>query len=263
MKRAWLRAVMVLLPCTLWASLSFIGMAKRWPLIGDVWLYSRVAFDELGVSPAMGWAIKGVLFTALGVSVLNLFLRRPYLLHETRLDASIKRLVVLALLVALPAQVALGLSPSMQHFYRRFFEAGGAERILANAITIVSEHLWIEGVVLGLALVPGVVEQLRAEQSCARRGRLARFGLGFPANGPRTASAWLGVPREAWPAIVAQGALFFVVHFTKDPGEVASSLPGGIAVGWLSLRARSFVPAMVLHLVTGAVVLVTMWLAVR
>lgn len=261
MGRAWLRALVVLVPTTAWASLSFIGLAKQWPLVGEVWRFSRFAFDELGVSPAMGWACKGALFTALGIAVLRLFIRRPFLLHALRLDPSMWRLLLLALLVALPVQVALGLSPGMQHFYRRFFEVGGAERVLANAITIVAEHLWIEGVVLGLALLPGLVERMRDDERGPRTGRLARFGLGFPAAGPRTVSAWLGVPREAWPAIVAQGALFFLGHFTKDPGEVASSLPGGLAVGWLSLRTRSFVPAMVLHLITGAVVLGTMALA--
>ena len=57
MTRAWLRALVVLVPATLWASLSFIGPAKHWPVIGEVWLFSRVAFEELGVTPAMGWAI--------------------------------------------------------------------------------------------------------------------------------------------------------------------------------------------------------------
>lgn len=259
--RAWLRALLVLLPTTAWASLSFIGMAKHWPVVGEVWSFSRFAFDELGVAPAMGWACKGALFTALGIAVLRLFVRRRYLLHEVTLAPDLRRLLLLALAVALPVQVALGLSPGMQHFYRRFFEDGGGTRILANAITIFTEHLWIEGVVLGLALLPGLVERVRAEQGCARVGRFARFGLGYPESGPRTVSAWLGVPPEAWPAIAAQGALFFLGHFTKDPFEVATSLPGGLAVGWLSLRTRSFLPAMVLHLVTGAVVICTMWLA--
>ncbi len=261
MRRAWLRALLVLVPTTAWASLSFIGIAKHWPVVGEVWRFSRFAFDELGVSPAMGWALKGALFTALGVAVLRLFIRRPFLLHEVRLPPAMWRLLALALAVALPVQVALGLTPGMQHFYRRLFEVGGAERVLANAITIVTEHLWIEGVVLGLALLPGLVERVRADEGCARQGRLARFGLGYPVGGPRTPSAWLGVPREAWPAIVAQGALFFLGHFSKDPGEVASSLPGGLAVGWLSLRTRSFIPAMVLHLITGAVVVGTMAIA--
>jgi hypothetical protein len=260
-RRAALRALCVLVPAAVWVSFVWFSPAKHWPLTGAVWAWFRALFHELGVVPHVGWAIKGVLFTTVGTTAIALVLRRPFILHATHLDPSLKRLFALALVVAFPVQVALGLSPGMQRFYRRFFEEGGEVRMLANVVTIISEHIWIEGAVLGLALPVGLIAASQRVMFGPRTGRLARFGLGFVEGEPRTLSTWLGVPPAAWPALVGQGVLFFLIHFSKDPFEVATSLPGGVAVGWLSFRACSCFPAMFLHLVTGVVVVGTIALA--
>jgi membrane protease YdiL (CAAX protease family) len=69
------------------------------------------------------------------------------------------------------------------------------------------------------------------------------------------------VPAAAWPAIVGQGLVFGCIHFTKAPSELLSAFPGGVSVGWLTVRTGSIWPAAALHLGTGAVVLATMWLS--
>lgn len=257
MARATVRALLVLLPAALWVSFVWFSPAKHWALTAPVWDFFREQFTRAGISSHVGWALKGILFTTVATSAIALVVRRPFILHATHLDAELKRLFGLALAVAFPVQVALGLSPGVQHFYRRFFEDGGGVRMAANAVTIVSEHIFIEGAVLGLALPVGLLAASTRVMSGPRSGRLARFGLGFVDGEPRTLSTWLGVPPAAWPALIGQGVLFFLIHFSKDPFEIATSLPGGIAVGWLSFRARSCLPAMGLHLVTGVVVVST------
>jgi hypothetical protein len=263
--RAVARASAALLLFGAWSTFMWFQPARRWPVVGVV----RGTFRELAAGWGLGdhyaWAARVAVFTPLGILLASLLVWRPpraFILHGGAPPTAMRRLLGLALIVALPFQIALGAAPGMHHFYRRFFEDQALSHLMANALTIAAEHLWIEGAMLGLALPVGLLVATPVDEP--RVGRLARFGLGFPeraaAASQRTVSAWLGVPPLAWPAILAQGLLFFLIHVHKHPGELATSLPGGIAVGWLTLRTRSFVPAMVLHFVTGGVVLLTMTL---
>lgn len=263
--RAAARASAALLLFGAWSTFMWFHPARRWPVVGAV----RGAFRELASSWGLGdhyaWAARVAVFTPLGLLLASLLVRRhprEFILGGSVLPATMWRLLGLSLVVALPFQIALGASPGMHHYYRRFFQDDGLSHLMANALTIAAEHLWIEGAMLGLALPIGLLAATPVD--VPRQGRLARFGLGFPSDAAdassRSLSAWLGVPSLAWPALVAQGVLFFLIHFHKHPGELATALPGGIAVGWLTLRTRSFLPAMVLHFVTAVVVLLTMLL---
>lgn len=252
--RVWLRAGLVGLVAFFWVTLFWFRPARRWPG-WDTWrTFLHATIHELtGVGGAGAWMIRSVFFVLLAVVLTKLLLKRPLLLGLPDLRSAPMRLVGVALLVALPVQLALGAMPGMHASYAKLFGDAGPTWIAANALNIVFEHMFVEGVVLGAALPLGVL----ALAEPARVGRFASIGLGFPEAGPRTLSSWLGVAPAAWPAILAQGLIFFLNHFTKNPFEIATSLPGGIAVGWLTLRTRSFWPGMLLHLVTGAVVLGT------
>jgi hypothetical protein len=258
MRRAIIRAAVVGVLGFLWTCLHWFAPAREWPFFGDFSrAFQALIVDNTGMPRLMAWATRSAILTFASYWIIRFAVRRPFALTSWHLPPDMRRLLLLALVVAFPFQVLLGLDDAVQQYYRRMFEEGGGWRILANAIAIACEHVWVEGVVLGLAIVPGVL----AATDVARTGRLSRFGLGFPVDGPRTVNAWLGIPRAAWPAIIAQGAVYFLVHFKKAPSEVATSLPAGIAVGWLSLRTRSFAPAAILHLATGAVVLTTIALS--
>jgi membrane protease YdiL (CAAX protease family) len=50
-----------------------------------------------------------------------------------------------------------------------------------------------------------------------------------------------------WWAVLVQAAAFGLMHYTKVPMEFYASFVGGIILGWLALRARSFLPCFTLH----------------
>jgi hypothetical protein len=172
------------------------------------------------------------------------------------------RLLVTALVVALPFQIALGLDPAVARYYRMLFGAQGAAWIVANGLVMLVEHLFIEGAVLALALPHGLPDvDERPRRGLFGWRALGALGLGpvvdATAPGPCT---FLAVPVDAWPALVAQGIVFGCIHFTKAPSELGGAFPGGVAVGWLTVRTGSVWPAATLHLVTGGVVVATLML---
>jgi membrane protease YdiL (CAAX protease family) len=62
-------------------------------------------------------------------------------------------------------------------------------------------------------------------------------------------------------AIWAQTLPFFLLHYFKPPLELAFSLPGGLAAGWFCLRAGSFLPLWIIHVVQMTTVgAVAVWL---
>ncbi len=62
-------------------------------------------------------------------------------------------------------------------------------------------------------------------------------------------------------AIWAQAIPFFLLHYFKVPLELASSLLGGLAAGWFCLRAGTFLPLWIIHLVQMVTVgAVAVWL---
>jgi CAAX amino terminal protease family. len=55
-----------------------------------------------------------------------------------------------------------------------------------------------------------------------------------------------------WAAVGVQALFFMALHLKKPGLEMLSSLPGGIFMGWLALRYRSFLPCFVLHFLVSA-----------
>lgn len=48
-------------------------------------------------------------------------------------------------------------------------------------------------------------------------------------------------------AVVLQAVGFGIMHIGKPPLEMISSFPGGLIMGWLAVRCRSFLPCFALH----------------
>lgn len=56
----------------------------------------------------------------------------------------------------------------------------------------------------------------------------------------------------AWGAVLIQALLFGALHYGKPPVEVASSFAGGLLLGVLAIRFKSFVPCFVIHALVSA-----------
>ncbi|MDH7602725.1 MAG: CPBP family intramembrane metalloprotease [Armatimonadota bacterium] len=58
----------------------------------------------------------------------------------------------------------------------------------------------------------------------------------------------LGLSRAVgWWAVPLQAAAFGLLHFGKPVPEMIASFGAGIVLGWIALRARSFIPCFALH----------------
>lgn len=260
------RAVVVVVVALAWASLFwFVPPQRAFPVVDhaadavqDV-VRAVTGLQRPWLWVAKSWLLAGVVVVA--VAALHGSRRTGLALPST----TGLRLLAAALVVALPFQVALGLDPAVARYYRTFFGDHGASWIAANGLVMLVEHMFIEGAVLSLALPAGLPDV----DERPRRGLLGRFGRRFfgalglgrlddeTAPGPRT---FLAVPVDAWPAIVGQGLVFGCIHFSKAPSELLTAFPGGVAVGWITVRTGSVWPAATLHLVTGAVVVATLTL---
>jgi membrane protease YdiL (CAAX protease family) len=167
------------------------------------------------------------------------------------------RVLVFCFVVATPVLIWLGTRDSMHAYYARYVMRGGVMLWVCNGLVIVVEHAWIEGVLLALAVPPQVPFD---DEEPVRTGRLAFLGFGLP-PGARGFAAWVGIPALVWPALIAQALVFGLVHVGKTPEELLTAFPGGLGLGMLTWRMRSVWPSVLLHVGTGAIILVTILLS--
>lgn len=242
-----------------WVALFWFRPARSWPVYEDVYrLSDRIVAQLTGWSGHFNWALKSWIFVLVPIGVLFLFGKKPTALGMGRMARYGWRILLVSFVVSLPVLVWLGLRPGMHAYYAGMFRPDGWKPILANAIVIVVEHMWIEGVLLALALPGGGFAH--DEEDPPREGRLAFLGFGQPAGGT-TLWTWLGVPPTVLPALIGQALVFGAVHAGKDVGELLSAFPGGFGLGLLTYRIRSVWPSVLLHVGTGAVVLLTILLS--
>jgi hypothetical protein len=258
--RAILRATIVCGLGFMWTWLVWFRPARSFPVIkGAIFAVDHV-FNLVPIRGSLAWAFKSFVLVLVPVVVILAIVRRPTALGLGGVARYGWRIIVLGFAVALPFCIWLGLRPGMHTYYAHMFDDGGWKPLVANALVIVVEHAWIEGVILALALPGGGFASSSATSDPSRRGALAFLGFGFPADLPddqRSLWQWLGVPAIVMPCLVLQALTFGAVHVGKEWGELVTAFPGGLGLGMLTYRIRSFWPSAVLHLGTGAIILLT------
>lgn len=243
----------------LWASFFWFQPARSWPVWGEIYRgVDRMLFDVFGTKGQWRWVLKSYLFVLTPIVLLWLLGMKPRALGMGRMAQHGWRIVATSFVIALPVLVWLGMRPGIYKYYARMFTADGWQPLLANALVIVVEHAFIEGLLLALALPVGWrFEELGPEPP--RRGKLAWLGFGNTEGG-RGFFDWIGVPPQVMPALVGQALVFGLVHAGKEIGEVITAFPGGFGLGLLTYRIRSVWPSVLLHLGTAAIILLTAWL---
>ena len=147
------------------------------------------ALTALGYPAVRGrvrWAFSSAIFVLVPLVALWIAGRPPTALGLGRMARQGWRIVALGFALALPFLFYLGLSAEMQRYYASFVRAGGGPDVLASAFVVLVEHLFIEGLVLALALPSG---GLHAFDEPPRAGKLACSAL---ACRPASAASWPG-----------------------------------------------------------------------
>jgi len=261
--RAILRATIVCGLGFMWTWLFWFQPARSFPVIKHAIFAVDQVFNLVPIRGSFAWAFKSYVLVLVPIAVILAIVRRPTALGFGSVARYGWRIIVLGFAIALPFLIWLGLRPGMHTHYAHMFKDGGWKPLLANALVIVVEHAWIEGVILALALPGKGFASSSATSDPPRRGALAFLGFGFPADLPddqRSLWQWLGVPAIVMPCLVLQALTFGAVHAGKEWGELVTAFPGGLGLGMLTYRIRSFWPAVVLHLGTGAIILLTILL---
>ena len=216
-----MRAVLVTVGALLWAGFFWFEPLEDLPV------YRQVKDLFVAVIPhkTARWTVTSAVLVVVPAAVVARLSPAHVAAIWARGRRGTLRVTIALYVVALPALIYLGTQPSMHRYYRGFFQSGGELKIFANTLMIVAEHIFIEGLVLGLALPRGVVSD-----------------------------RWLRVPRAAWPALIAATAVFGLVHTGKASVEVLSAFPGGLGLALLTLQSRAVWPSVALHLATGATI---------
>lgn len=257
--RIFQRAVFATLLGAFWVSLFWFQPARYWPVFEDIYRGTDTLVYELfGLKGTWRWVFKSYVFVCVPIVVVWLLGVPPKALGMGRMAQHGWRIVAVGFALSLPVLVWVGLQPGIYKYYAKMFRADGWDPILANAVVIVVEHAFIEGLLLAVALPPGWrFEEMGPEPR--RSGRLCWLGFGNT-DGGRGFFDWVGIPPQVLPALVGQALVFGFVHAGKELAELVTSFPGGFGLGLLTYRIRSVWPSVLLHLGTGAIILTTAWL---
>ena len=256
---------------TLWSLYSLILFVRpqSWPLPKlSTWtdqlqrairemIEAAVAF--LGVERVtfeIRWAIYFVL--AAGVipwAVLALARRgRPYNLGFRLPNRIGWRIIAVGWLLAFPFQLWMIKGASFADYYRPQLErSGGLVFLSYYAAVILAEHFYFHGFLLATCRSggswPGPATVVPPGGGL-RVSVLQWLGLCQPvdgATGTAKLTRWIGLQDRCLLPILVSVLLFAAVHLGKDPRELALSLPGGIALGYVSYRTNTWFIPFLLH----------------
>jgi len=140
------------------------------------------------------------------------------------------------------------------HYVPHLKRAGPGPYLMFQFANLLSEHFFFHGVLLSAFRVelrwpppPGFTQNATNGLNRA----LQWFGLAQPVAGQgccHRVARWMGMPHGCGLAVFASGLLFGLVHLSKDPRELALSIPGGVAAAFLSYRTNSWLTPFVIHL---------------
>ncbi|MCH7884087.1 MAG: CPBP family intramembrane metalloprotease [Planctomycetes bacterium] len=140
------------------------------------------------------------------------------------------------------------------HYVPHLNRAGLGPYLLFHLANLLSEHFFFHGVLLSAFRVelrwPSPPEVTENATDGLNRA-LQWFGLAQPVVGQgrcHRMAQWIGLPHGCGLAVLASGLLFGLVHMSKDPRELALSIPGGVAAAFLSYRTNSWLTPFVIHL---------------
>ena len=237
---------------------ELIGALRRW-LFGLI----DAGYEILGIPQAateLRWSAYFLLTSALVPwAVLGVLRRgRPYDIGFRRPNRIGWRVVIVGCLLALPFQIWMVDSPTFDRQYLPQIErVGMLGFLLYYAVIILVEHFFFHGVLLGACRMGGRWPSPAAVAADADdpAGRILQWiGLCQPTDGTsglRRLTRWAGLQDGCVPAIMISALLFAAVHLGKDPRELILSLPGGIALGYISYRTNTWLIPFLLHASTA------------
>jgi hypothetical protein len=157
------------------------------------------------------------------------------------------RMIILGIAVSIPFGILLLNSKNFD---------SGRNAVSADYVMIllsmIPEHFLVTGVCTTLMLprrrLPSDVRFEPVEGNFITKG-LRWFGLAQSSvnTGSNRILDWFGLTWASLFAIVASGAVFRMIHLGRNNLELMLSLPGGIAIAYMTIRSHSIWPSVISH----------------
>lgn len=193
----------------------------------------------LGVWVILGMMIPSALLYLSGLKLNDVGMGMPNTLG--------RRMIILGIVVAIPFGILLLNSKNYDTGQNPL--SSGYIMIL---LSMIPEHFLVTGVCTALMLpggrLPSDVSFEPVEGNFIAKG-LRWFGLAQSSanTGSNRILDWFGLTWVSLFAIVASGAVFRMIHLGKNDLELMLSLPGGIAIAYMTIRSHSIWPSVISH----------------
>jgi hypothetical protein len=234
--------------CTWWG--RGVRWAQPWlpPLLSQYWIDLQRTVKRWQGDSFWRWLLTQFLVALVPVLLCMAFRRRPRDIGLGRFNVLGWWLIALSVLLSIPFGLLIiytypGASPLPNSFRE-------AALTLGRITAIVPEHILVCGLFVALMLpgrrLPAKVPVASVQGPWGKRA-LRWLGLAQPVEGGRVLP-WFGLTGASFVAVVTSGILFWLAHLGKaNIVEVSLSLPGGVAVAYVTLRCGSVWPAIIAH----------------
>ena len=225
-----------------WSFWGVISFLKPW-WVGNV-LTSWSQNDRIVALWLLVWVIFGMIVPA------ALLYLSGFKLNDAGMgipNAIGWRMTIVGIVVSIPFGMLLLKSTN--------FDSGQnavSPEYIMTLVSMIPEHFLVTGVCTAMMLpgrrLPGDVRFEPVEGSFITKG-LRWFGLAqSPSDtGGNRILDWFGLTWVSLFAIVASGAVFRMIHLGKNDLELMLSLPGGIAIAYMTIRSHSIWPSVISH----------------
>lgn len=231
----------------------------------------RHGVGALGIENAPSELVSAVYFLFIAglipVLIAQIARRRLFDLGWRSPNRLALRYFLVALVVSAPFLIWMVNSPTIGRPYLKQLDRLGFVAFSAfYVINMFTEHLFLHGVVLGLARSNGRWPEGVSVPSLGNgfAGVLRWLGLGMPGphSASRRVSGWLGLMPGCLFPIFFSAMLFGMVHLGKDARELVLAFPGGLAQAYIAYRSNSWWTPFFIHLATASMALTMMvWMA--
>ncbi len=203
-----------------------------------LWYHERLAL-WLAAQFCVGMVVPTVLLMLCGGGLAQVGFGWP--------NALGRRLIMVSIVLSIPFGVWL-----LNSFTQRPGRPIINLHYVCGLLVAVPEHFLICGIFLAVMLpgraLPDPAPMATVEGPFALRV-LRWLGLAQPPPSENAGwiLAWFGLTGSSLVAVLVSGTLFWMVHIGKGDLEALLSLPGGVAVAYVTLRSRSIWPAVLGH----------------
>ena len=162
------------------------------------------------------------------------------------------KVLLLLYLVALPALIWLSAREDMYQYYQPYIKEGLWTYLLWTNLIMVFEHVSLQGILVAFmepAFFSGSSEQICGSES--NKGKKNKRGLMLV----RDFQNWFRIDPYYYFVILLDGLLFMLIHVGKPLSEVLTAFPGGVFLGLLAFKFKSFLPCYLIHTMTAGTII--------